>query len=184
MRARDREGDVGPALAAELLEQGRPVTLRARGMSMRPLIHDGDLLTLAPLGWPVRVGDVVVALCMGRLLVHRVVRLEEEGAGERAGMAALLQGDAHWSPDGSFVYQQLVCKPSGAAPIQASLADSPASPDRIVGRAVAQRRGAQVLGAWRLGGPLSRIWLVALPLVRALRGLWRRVSNLRAARAS
>jgi hypothetical protein len=156
-RARDTASDVGLALAAELLEAGREVVLRARGASMAPLIRDGDVLTLARCVRAPRPGDLVAANSCGRLLVHRVVRA-------RAGRL-LLRGDALWQPDGWFACQYLghqsIAPAAGGA--------------QIIGRVVAVERGGRPLGAWRAGGPSARGWLWMTPLVRALRGAARRV---------
>jgi signal peptidase I len=47
-------------------------------MSMFPTIHDGDLVTVEPASLDaIGVGDVVLSSTQGRLLVHRVVRLEK-----------------------------------------------------------------------------------------------------------
>jgi hypothetical protein len=88
----------GPALLEFLravLARGKPFRFQARGFSMHPFIHDGDLLTLyPPNGCSPRLGEVV-ACCnpqTGKLVVHRVVA-------RRAG-GVLLQGDNTLAPDG------------------------------------------------------------------------------------
>ncbi len=156
-RARDAAGDVGPALAAELLEAGREVVLRARGASMAPLIRDGDLLTLARCARAPRPGELVAALSGGRLLVHRVACVRAD--------RARLHGDALWQPDGWFACQYLGHQ---------SISRSGAEP-RVIGRAIAIRRGARALGRWRIAGWTARAWLSVLPLVRLCRGAARRV---------
>jgi len=166
-RVRDESGDVGPTLAAELLAAGRLVALRARGSSMAPLVRDGDVLTLAPLASTPRAGELVAALCAGRLIVHRVVRA-------RPGQLEL-QGDALWSADGWFECQSLVYKSLGlkSSAVQSMPAPGEVQSRCVIGRAVELRCGGRALGRWRLGGARARLWLAVLPLVRALRGLWR-----------
>jgi len=165
MRARDQGGDVGPELAAELLSRGHEVTLRARGVSMSPLVRDGDLLQLAPLDRPPCVGDLVAALSSGRLLVHRVVQIRE---GE-----AELRGDALWIADGWFVCQQFVSKQLVCKSIDHSLTGP-----RLIGVAIGIRRDGRSLGCWRLSGLIARSWLAVSPLVRLWRGAWRRTAVL------
>lgn len=67
-----------------------PVELRAGGVSMRPRLRAGDTVRLERRA--ARRGDIVLAVCEGRLVLHRVVR--------RRGDAWLLHGDARPRPDG------------------------------------------------------------------------------------
>jgi signal peptidase I len=82
-------------LSRSVLERGRSFRFRAMGGSMYPVIENGDVLTVVPLGrralYP---GDVVEFLDPGHggLRVHRVV-------GRRNG-AYLVQGDGATEPDG------------------------------------------------------------------------------------
>lgn len=97
-------------LSADLLQAGKAVRFQARGVSMRPLVRDGDVLLVRPMGSKrARLGDVV--LCStepGRVLVHRVVRAR---AG-RQGRLLTVQGDGVAQPDGQVagarVYGRLV----------------------------------------------------------------------------
>ena len=82
-------------LSRAVLERGVSVRFRAMGGSMYPMIENGDVLTVVPLGrrapYP---GDVVEFMDPGHggLRVHRVV-------GRRNG-AYLVQGDGVPGPDG------------------------------------------------------------------------------------
>lgn len=61
-------------LARQRLARGGTFQFCARGLSMRPSIPDGALVTVAPLGpRGVRVGDVVLVFITERASVHRVV---------------------------------------------------------------------------------------------------------------
>lgn len=63
-------------LAAEALRRGIAVELTARGSSMRPLLYDGDRLSVAPArASELRTDDLAVALRDGSLLIHRVIAL-------------------------------------------------------------------------------------------------------------
>ena len=87
-------------LFAELLGRGLPVTILARGGSMRPALRDGDVLTVAPLSGPARVGEVVAAR-RGRLLaLHRVHEVQ--------GGRVRLCGDACAQDDGFFTPGELL----------------------------------------------------------------------------
>lgn len=61
------------ALAARL-RQGAPVTFHARGQSMEPLITDGALVTVVPLGdHKVTAGDIVLVTVHGSTYLHKVL---------------------------------------------------------------------------------------------------------------
>lgn len=82
-------------ILTEVLARGRPVRFRAGGLSMFPLIHDGDVLTVSPLSPDEpKLGDIVAARrpADGRILVHRVI------GRRRAGI--LTRGDAAVCADG------------------------------------------------------------------------------------
>jgi hypothetical protein len=103
----------GPALAELLravLARGKPFRFQARGFSMHPFIHDGDLLTLStPNGGSPRLGEVV-ACChpqTGKLVVHRVVA---RGAG-----GVLVQGDNTLDPDGYIPRANVLGRVTGVA---------------------------------------------------------------------
>lgn len=85
-------------LSAEILRSGRAVRFRARGDSMRPLVRDGDVLTVHPAdAGSIRLGDLVLITDgHGRALVHRVIR---RTAG-REGLRFTVQGDRVSRPDG------------------------------------------------------------------------------------
>lgn len=101
-RARILEGEglvlSGPALLELLqavLARGAPFRFRATGCSMFPFIHDGDVVTVAPLqGTGPYCGEVVACIPPGRdrLVIHRVIG--------RRGNSYLLKGDATSDVDG------------------------------------------------------------------------------------
>jgi hypothetical protein len=64
-------------LAADLLARGHSVRLRVEGGSMRPAILPGVTVTLHPVSstTTLRLGMVVLAVCGGRPMLHRIVRL-------------------------------------------------------------------------------------------------------------
>ena len=92
-------------LSAELLGCGVSIRFRARGTSMAPLIREGDLVTVRPIGSGcARVGDVVLFRAEeGRAMVHRVIR-----HGANGGLSwYTIQGDRVDRPDGTFDDAQL-----------------------------------------------------------------------------
>lgn len=74
-------------LMRAVLARDKPFRFRARGGSMAPFIRDGDIIRIAPLTRPPRVGEVVAFMHprTRALTVHRLVA--------RRGVAHLAQGD-------------------------------------------------------------------------------------------
>jgi SOS-response transcriptional repressor LexA len=73
-----------------LLAEGRTVTLRVRGDSMRPLLRSRrDKVTLAPCA-TLRRGDLALAEIGGRFVLHRVIDIRGSGGG-----AVVLMGDGN-----------------------------------------------------------------------------------------
>ncbi len=80
------------SLLRELLSEGLPVCVQVTGGSMSPFLRTGDLITVAPRRQAgIRFGDVVAALSVSRLVVHRVVTRRSSGY--------ITQGDARRRPD-------------------------------------------------------------------------------------
>jgi hypothetical protein len=82
-------------LIRDVMAHGKPFRFQASGISMSPLIRDGDTITLAPLAKrPPRLGDVLAFIRpdINKLMVHRVV-------GIRKGRL-LLKADNGTQPDG------------------------------------------------------------------------------------
>jgi signal peptidase I len=122
-------------LTSDLLRAGRALRFRAPGVSMQPLIRDGDVLLVRPVdASTVRVGDVVLfQTALGRVVVHRVIRVRVTGTGRWF----TVQGDAVLRPDGEIPEVQ------------------------VRGRVVAIERGAAYLDLRR---PVMRLlgWAAAL----------------------
>lgn len=75
-------------LSRIVLEKGKSFSFRARGLSMHPIIRDGDTLTISPLGARgLKVGDIAAAFRFEthKLVIHRVISMNHG--------AVLLQGD-------------------------------------------------------------------------------------------
>ena len=85
-------------LSDDLLRSGRRVRFQVTGASMYPTIRAGDLVTVEPASLDaLAIGDVVRSSNQDRLLVHRVVRIEEGGFATRGD--ALAVGDERGAHD-------------------------------------------------------------------------------------
>ena len=95
------------AVAVSLLEAGHPLRFQVRGSSMRPFIRSGDLVEIQPVAADeLRPGQVLLCrLRDGRLVVHRLVRVEPSGL--------ILQGDARLVPDGRLLPDQVLGRMTG-----------------------------------------------------------------------
>lgn len=140
-------------LSAQVLRNGSTLRFRARGQSMRPFLHDGDVLTIVPVPPArIRLGDVVFYPSeSGHPNAHRVRAVER-----RAGMppVLLIRGDARDDAPERV--------PHGA----------------VAGRVTHRQRAGRTArvdvwtARWR-----ALLWLAARPRLRALRA---RLSALRA----
>lgn len=78
-----------------VLARGQSLRFQAHGFSMRPVIEDGDVVTVSPLGGAIPcAGDIVACRHPGarRLVIHRVRAARPGGW--------LVQGDSVAAPDG------------------------------------------------------------------------------------
>jgi hypothetical protein len=66
-------------MAIAALAQGRAVTVRPRGHSMRGLINDGDEVCLVPCTpGDLQVGDAVLVRVHGQVYLHRIVAMQQD----------------------------------------------------------------------------------------------------------
>lgn len=69
-------------ILAAVIERNQVLRMKVRGLSMSPLIRDGDVATITPMrGCPAEVGEVVAFSRNGdgKLTIHRVVAREKNG---------------------------------------------------------------------------------------------------------
>jgi signal peptidase I len=87
------------ALSAGLLADGYAIRFRVRGLSMLPLIADGEAIIVEPiLTQSIRRGDILLySSVRGGVIAHRVVRVERAGLGRPVRLT--LRGDASISAD-------------------------------------------------------------------------------------
>lgn len=95
-------------ISAELLGNGITLRFRAQGISMHPLIRDGDILTVEPIQSEVlRVGDVVLFVNhQDRPILHRIVRRHKSTGINRY----ILQGDRVRYIDGIIPQSEILGK--------------------------------------------------------------------------
>jgi hypothetical protein len=89
-------------LLRPLLDGGHTVRFQAHGVSMTPVIRNGDTVTVSPISaYSIQLGDVVAAESplMGRVVLHRVIKREPGGL--------ILRADNAGVPDG-FVAERAV----------------------------------------------------------------------------
>ncbi len=93
-------------LMQDVLARGKLFRFRARGMSMTPLIRDGDIITIDSLmSMPIRTGQIIAFLCpvSAKLVVHRVVARSSSGL--------IMQGDSmHGHNDGLVPFENLLAR--------------------------------------------------------------------------
>ena len=85
-------------LSETILKAGRSIRFRAPGISMQPLIQDGDQLMVAPVETErIRRGDILFFISEGgRALVHRVIKRQKSDGF----LCFVMQGDHVSHPDG------------------------------------------------------------------------------------
>jgi signal peptidase I len=93
-------------LARQILSEGHALRFRIVGVSMWPLIRDGDLVEIQPAAPDsYRKGDILLyEQQRGVLLVHRVIAVKREDDQ----MSLLMQGDALRSADGLAALSQVL----------------------------------------------------------------------------
>jgi signal peptidase I len=105
--------------ALELLEsQNSDFWMLVKGMSMLPIIREGDRILVQPLKSPPVRGDILALHQANGLVAHRLLRLSYDSVGEGS---YLTQGD------------------------HALMPDPPVTIDQILGRAVTLQHGSKIL---------------------------------------
>lgn len=142
-------------LSRAVLERGVSFRFRAMGGSMYPMIENGDVLTVVPLGRrALSPGDVVEFLDPGHggLRVHRVV-------GRRNG-AYLLQGDGVTEPDGWVTRENILGR----------VTEITRQGRRIHFGLGPERFGIALANRWGSLREIARfVWRAARPLLRGCR---------------
>jgi|SRR5688572_22087457 hypothetical protein len=83
--------------AIERLKNGQVAKVRPRGHSMSGKVEDNELVTLAPLTKPLKVGDIVLVKVKGTIYLHLIKALNNgryQIGNNRGGINGWVKGDA------------------------------------------------------------------------------------------
>ena len=95
-------------VSLELLSRGFSVRFRAPGDSMRPVIRDGERITVKPVEpSDIIPGDIILYRYSGSMVAHRVVRIEKKDSTVHR---FILRGDALGASDEAVGIQQILGK--------------------------------------------------------------------------
>ncbi len=85
------------ALGTDLLGKGASMRFRVTGLSMQPLLKEGDYATVRPIGTrTIRIGDVILyRMSHNRPALHRVVKI----GGATESRDVIVRGDACYTPE-------------------------------------------------------------------------------------
>jgi signal peptidase I len=140
-----RDSNLLGAVIHEGLTAGALVRFRVEGSSMYPAIHDGDVITIAPVSIDeVVVGDVLLCRHDDRMLAHRLVRITASGSSRSFD----LRGDAKSACDAPIDAEAVVGRViSTSRNGRVFVLSGRAARARHATRAVASRVKAQMMGA-------------------------------------
>lgn len=129
----------------KLIAQGHSVTLRVRGNSMMPLLHDNrDSVILAPFS-SIQKGELVLAeIKQGVYVLHRIIKIDNQ--------KITLMGDGNISGTEQ-------CQISNIAGVAIEI--------------IRNGKKKSLCGTW--WNLYSSIWLALLPIRRYLLGIYRRI---------
>ena len=90
---------------SDLLLPGQTFRLRVTGWSMSPALYTGDQITVEPASpTQLQVGDLLLFHHRGRLICHRLVAMQETGAGPQL----ITKGDAETECDEPLQHDQVL----------------------------------------------------------------------------
>jgi hypothetical protein len=89
-------------LIRDAVAAGGELWVSGSGQSMHPTVRHADLVLLAPLGRPVRPSDVVLVPLGPRLMLHRVVRVDQD--------VVLTRGDARRRDDAPIAREAVIAR--------------------------------------------------------------------------
>ena len=144
------------AVAHDVLRKGASFRFKATGLSMFPLIRDGDVVTVSPLnGNPLRLGDVVAFTPseLQKLVVHRVIKI--------MGDSFLIKGDNIYAADGLFPKANILGRVTRVERGKKAVF-SGIGPERAL-IVFLSRRGVVLtllLPIWRIVRPVMKRWIV------------------------
>jgi hypothetical protein len=128
-------------MSTELLRQGRSVRFRAPGLSMHPVIKEGETVTVAPISsFDIKRGDILLYLVGKKIIAHRVVSIKREKSKSKSHSSnhSSTQASTH-SKEPNL---QLIFILRGDASVTC---DDPVEAKQILGKVViVERRGRRV----------------------------------------
>jgi hypothetical protein len=141
-----------PELITELLLDGYKVNFSAPGHSMYPTIMANETILVEPIDpGAVRMGDILLYRTNGRLIAHRVVRINMPAGNSNSSNSNFDTPSSALSFQPSFTFRGDAC-PSCDAPVTA---------DQILGKVVAIERNGYSVDPYSLThklGCLARRW--------------------------
>ncbi len=98
-------------VSTDLLRRGTPVSFTATGLSMRPFINDGEIITVAPVKIrSIRTGDILLYRDNKTVIAHIVVSINKNRTPEPL---FILRGDLGTSADEEVTAEQILGKVVG-----------------------------------------------------------------------
>ena len=89
------------SITQKVLDGGRVLRFRAKGGSMSPFIHNGDVVEVIPIKGKINLGDVVLyRFPDGNPVIHRVIRRNKK--------SIITKGDSVPSPDQAVLSRQVL----------------------------------------------------------------------------
>lgn len=141
-----------PELITELLQDGYKVNFSAPGHSMYPTIMANETILVEPIDpGTVRMGDILLYRTSGRLVAHRVVRVNMPAGNRNSSNSNFDTPSSALSSQPSFTFRGDAC-PSCDAPVTA---------DQILGKVVAIERNGYSVDPYSLThklGCLAHRW--------------------------
>lgn len=126
-------------LADGIMRKGGSFNFKARGFSMYPFIHDGDILTISPVSTnEIKSGDIILYKSFdNRIVVHRVIGKTKINNHE----ILKVRGDALMGAPEYILTSQ------------------------VIGKAIKQRRNSNVVDLQKLVSKFfAQIWLITYPI--------------------
>ena len=134
-------------LAQAAVAAGASIWIRARGMSMAPVIPSGTPVRVSPLRRRPEPGDILLVRGVaGRPLIHRVTRVMSGPRGDRI----VLRGDSHLADDPPIEAAEAIGRVDRMLVGGRELAPAARWPHRLVAdlRRTGRRVLARARGAW------------------------------------
>ncbi len=166
-----------PGLAHELLSHGHLIRFRASGISMHPVIKDGEAITVEPVRPShVKRGDIILYRSGMGVTAHRVVSTERDARGWALGLGR----QRHTGDSGCSVPDPCLVAPVSSFVLRGDsfgAGDERVEPEKVLGRVIAVERHGRSIA---LGNMRAKMYYKFLALTGWLkRGRGSRLSEIR-----